>query len=262
VDFSGGRLAPSCSPRYSLGGGLDGRIPPEPPSRATAQIDRKRAFRYMTDQSVIPKTIMARIVDKEAKRGRLLESAATCFARSGYDATSMEEVAEAAGVSKGSLYDYFDNKEDLFYAVFDWVQRRLGEATVAQFAPGLSASEQILRGVDAGIAGMAEQIGLYPVSLEVWAAAARSGTRGRFADAMRRLYAQYRALFAELMRAGQASGEFATNLNVASLSAVLVGAIDGMLLQYWLDPSFDPRAVAREFLLVFLAGIARHDRDP
>jgi AcrR family transcriptional regulator len=204
---------------------------------------------------------MARVVDKGAKRLRLLESAATCFARSGYDATSMEEVAEAAGVSKGSLYDYFDNKEDLFYAVFDWMQRRQGEATIAQFVPGLSASEQILRGVDAAVAGMADEIGLYPVSLEVWAAAARSKTRGRFADVMRRLYAQYRALIAELLRAGQRNGEFAANLDVASLSAVLVGAIDGVLLQYWLDPTFDPRATAREFLLVLLAGIASHDRN-
>lgn len=215
----------------------------------------------MTYWSVIIGILMVRIVDKEAKRRALLEAAAGCFAKAGYDATSMEDVAAAADVSKGSLYDYFAGKEDLFYGVFEWRQQRLAESASAQFLPELPPAEQILRGVDVAVTAMAAEIALYPVSLEVWAAAARSGTRGRFGDAMRALYSRYRALFAALLRSGQDAGEFVADAEVDKLAAVLVGAIDGLLLQYWLDPSFDPRAAAREFLRVFLAGIAAHERS-
>ena len=215
----------------------------------------------MTYWSVIVEALMARIVDKEAKRRALLEAAAGCFAKAGYDATSMEDVAAAAEVSKGSLYDYFASKEDLFYGVFEWRQQRFAESASAQFVPGLPAAEQILRGVDVAVTDMAAEIALYPVSLEVWAAAARSGTRGRFGDAMRALYARYRALFAALLRSGQNAGEFVADAEVEKLAAVLVGAVDGLLLQYWLDPSFDPRAAAGEFLRVFLAGITAHEKS-
>jgi AcrR family transcriptional regulator len=51
---------------------------------------------------------MARVVDRDAKRLQLVAAAAACFANSGYDGTSMNDVAVAAGVSKGTLYDYFD----------------------------------------------------------------------------------------------------------------------------------------------------------
>jgi TetR/AcrR family fatty acid metabolism transcriptional regulator len=73
---------------------------------------------------------MARIVDRDAKRLKILEAAAARFAQSGYEATSMDDLAIAAEVSKGSLYDYFKNKEDLFYGVFEWSMGRLMTASM------------------------------------------------------------------------------------------------------------------------------------
>lgn len=199
---------------------------------------------------------MARIVDREAKRLRVLEAAAFCFAKSGYDATSMSDVAETAGLSKGSLYDYFDDKENLFYAVFAWLQQRLMEASLAQMTPGRSASEQIVQAAGAAIAGLVEHITLYPLSLEVWAAAARTGTRERFAEAMQQIYRDYRRQFAGLIRAAQLAGEIEDSADAEGLAAVLTGAIDGLMLQYWLDPSFDPRQMLQNFLSALFSGIS------
>jgi AcrR family transcriptional regulator len=49
------------------------------------------------------------------KRRQILDGAYRLFIRSGFDATSMGDIASEAGVSKGTLYVYFDNKEALFH---------------------------------------------------------------------------------------------------------------------------------------------------
>ena len=54
---------------------------------------------------------------KEARPGELLQAALELFVEKGYAATRSEEVAQRAGVSKGTLFIYFSSKEDLFKAV-------------------------------------------------------------------------------------------------------------------------------------------------
>ena len=62
---------------------------------------------------------------REHTRNGLLEAAASVFARKGYHATSVDEVAEAAGFTKGAVYSNFDSKEQLFLALID---RHLAQA--------------------------------------------------------------------------------------------------------------------------------------
>ena len=50
-------------------------------------------------------------------KGKIVESALITFSRYGYDKTRMDDIAEAAKVSKGTLYLYFRSKEELFYAI-------------------------------------------------------------------------------------------------------------------------------------------------
>ncbi|NCS61615.1 MAG: TetR/AcrR family transcriptional regulator, partial [Rhodoferax sp.] len=54
---------------------------------------------------------------KEARPGELLAAALDLFVEKGFAATRVEEVAQRAGVSKGTLFLYFPSKEDLFKAV-------------------------------------------------------------------------------------------------------------------------------------------------
>jgi AcrR family transcriptional regulator len=54
-----------------------------------------------------------------AKRQQILEGAKRVFLKMGFDAASMNDVTREAGVSKGTLYVYFDNKEELFTAMVE-----------------------------------------------------------------------------------------------------------------------------------------------
>ena len=54
---------------------------------------------------------------KQEVRGRIIQSAIECFSKNGFDRTRMDEISLLADLSKGTLYNYFDNKEDLFHAI-------------------------------------------------------------------------------------------------------------------------------------------------
>lgn len=62
-----------------------------------------------------------------AKRRQILDGARRAFFAAGYEATSMGEVARAAGVSKGTLYVYFDSKEALFSALVEAIKQHSAE---------------------------------------------------------------------------------------------------------------------------------------
>ena len=111
---------------------------------------------------------MARIVDRDAKRGQIIEAAAGVFARKGFEAALMGDVAAAAGISKGSLYDYFDSKERLFFAVFEWSQRQVLAASAAQPPTGASAKERIVSFAEAAVAALVDQVDVYPLTFAAW----------------------------------------------------------------------------------------------
>lgn len=64
-----------------------------------------------------PSKIGEDIRDDGAKRRQIIEGAQRVFLENGFDAASMNEIARAAGVSKGTLYVYFKSKEELFAAI-------------------------------------------------------------------------------------------------------------------------------------------------
>src|SRR5437016_1709471 len=65
---------------------------------------------------------------QEATRARLLEGAARVFARRGYHAAALEEVAGEVGLTKGAVYSNFESKEALFLALVDVeIGKRVGE---------------------------------------------------------------------------------------------------------------------------------------
>ena len=69
---------------------------------------------------------------KELTRDALVDAAATLFARKGFVAASLDEIAETAGFSRGAIHFHFDSKDDLFVAVLERYHDRLLAASVAR----------------------------------------------------------------------------------------------------------------------------------
>lgn len=60
---------------------------------------------------------------REATRGAIIRAATELFGRDGFAATSVDQLAERAGVAKGAVYHHFETKEALFETVFDAASR-------------------------------------------------------------------------------------------------------------------------------------------
>jgi len=85
---------------------------------------------------------------KEARPAELTAAALDLFVEKGYAATRLDDVAAAAGVSKGTLYLYFASKEELFKAV---VREGL--------LPALAEGEQLVAGFTGGSADLLREVG-------------------------------------------------------------------------------------------------------
>ncbi|GAS92877.1 TetR/AcrR family transcriptional regulator [Mycolicibacterium brisbanense] len=71
---------------------------------------------------------------REATTAALVAAARELFAREGYEATSLDAVAAAAGMTKGAVYHHFDSKRELFAATFEQVASDLAEIVGAAYA--------------------------------------------------------------------------------------------------------------------------------
>jgi len=78
---------------------------------------------------------------KEVRPAEILDAALALFVEKGFKTTKMEDIAKAAGVTKGTPYLYFENKEDIFKAVIreNLVTRLAGFAELVQQFDGSSA---------------------------------------------------------------------------------------------------------------------------
>ncbi len=87
----------------------------------------------------------------EVKRKQILDAATTAFQQQGYQACSMDGVAEQAQVSKRTVYNHFDNKDELFVAVIDQVIESMNPAAVVNYDVNTPIREQLLKVVIAEI---------------------------------------------------------------------------------------------------------------
>lgn len=69
----------------------------------------------------------------EGTTARLMAAARELFGRDGYSATALATVVEAAGLTKGALYHHFDNKRELFAAVYEAEQQQLAQTVSAAY---------------------------------------------------------------------------------------------------------------------------------
>ena len=193
---------------------------------------------------------------KKEKKALIIEAAAQVFARRGFSGTLMANIAVEAGIGKGTLYEYFNSKEDLFFAVFEWfVQATEAEAKVSISALGGSASERLDALSDSLMSSWAQMEDMYSLVMEFWSASASSQMRERFKQAFKNGYSDFRQIVSALIREGIQGGEFRPEVDAESVAAALVGTWDALLLQAWFDEDFDPQTTARRFMAVLISGL-------
>ena len=120
----------------------------------------------------------ARRRSPEKKRESILEAAIAVFSRGGYEASSMDSVAEEAGASKRTVYNYFPSKEILLEAIAERFADEMRELKGFAYDPAESLEAQLGRFVDAEIAVVADERWMGMVRLLVSAFVRSPGLAG------------------------------------------------------------------------------------
>jgi AcrR family transcriptional regulator len=157
----------------------------------------------------------------ERTRRRLIELATERFGRRGYRATSVSEIARAAGLTQAAVYAYFANKEELFMASVD----ADAEALLAE-AGDILEQAPISSLVPAFLIEMFTALDRHPLARRVLA--------GQEAEAIPRLVelpalAHFSELMAERLRDGQATGDVRSDVDAADLAAGIESLVLGLL---------------------------------
>lgn len=182
---------------------------------------------------------------REAKRAEILRFAADVFSCTGFHATTIQEIATAAGIGKGTVYEYFRTKEELFLAVYDaWMneyENSVRERVEAATDPMAKVDAVRQSAVDF-YQSRAQQA---PLLLEFWAHALRS-TNPAFLERVHATRTFLQDLGAELAQQLVSAGWF-TSVDAASFALLESGISDGIFLSWVLEQQRFPLDKAYTF---------------
>jgi len=175
-----------------------------------------------------------------------------CFARFGYQGTSIDRIATAAGVTKGALYYHFRDKEELlFEAVKDRIaefeERVVGKVSAAT-DPAAALAE--IASVCVHIA-IKNNLRRFILTLMVEAL----DTNPQLSEAFRGILRRFRSYLAGIVRLGQDQGVFRCDVDAAVAAQLFAGGVIGAELQHYQDPERVDLAVTMNAMVAQLMAL-------
>lgn len=215
--------------------------------KAEAQRDGRRAL------SAGPHERWSRVPDRRSSRPRerrLVEVATELFRARGFHATSMEDLARAVGMNRGSLYHYIEAKDDLLWEIVDGAMADLDAAVrpiLSGSGPARDRLEEAIATHLAVAADAADALSILQIEL-------RSLPPDRRAALIARRDA-YEALWRRAISDGINEGAFRT-VDVRLAGIAILSACNWFT--QWFDPAgpLSVAEIAERFADIFLAGLA------
>jgi AcrR family transcriptional regulator len=187
---------------------------------------------------------------RNERRQQLVDAAWRCASSRGFQSLTVEEVCAEAGVSKGSFYGYFDQKQDLLLALLE------------DDAAGIDAIMDDVRRADVGgverlrrlmraMLERGEDAARLQVRADLWAEMSTNQTvKERFADVVRRRRIALRSWIQQSIEDGEI-----VEVPPNALAAILLALGDGLMLHAGLDPTGFRWTNVRRSLDVLLDGV-------
>ena len=173
---------------------------------------------------------------RAAVRRRLLDAALPVFASHGFEAATLDQVAEAAGLTKGAIYSNFASKDDLFFAMMNEQALRRAEAVRTALAgrPAGLAGQRTARGIGRLLTeAFIQERDWQLVFLDFWRRAARDdGVRALFLAYRRALRQAIAERIEQALGPTPGTGEF----NADELVTIALALSNGLAIEEYIDP--------------------------
>jgi AcrR family transcriptional regulator len=166
-------------------------------------------------------------------RARLLKAAGEVFAERGYDRASLDDVAAAAGLTKGAVYSSFASKDELFYAL---MRERIGERLdlVAEAVERQATVGDITRDAASAVAKLiSSQADWHLLFIEFWARAVRDPDLSKEFARERR---SVRGLIARVLQERAAEAKVDLPAPAEQLAVAVLALSNGIAIEHLADP--------------------------
>ena len=205
--------------------------PPSPRRKAVAKTALKatRGGKATTRPAVEPEAPAA----PEATRDQILTHAARLFRHHGYAATTLRQIADAAGIQAGSIYYHFGSKDEILGVVLDAGIDAVMTAVTSRIAAlpaSASYRDKIAAAIDGHLYGLLHHGDFTSANIRIYGQippAAKARHR-----LVRRKYAQY---WDDLLQAALAAGALRKDTNLAVIRLFLIGALNWTV--EWYNPN-------------------------
>ena len=187
----------------------------------------------------------------ETKRHRILDAARQICSQNGYEAARMDDIAHVAGVSKGTLYNFFESKESLLIATVLATHEDFVVVLPAVSDPNLDPRlrlEALIESLADGFDGITQHIVLSHLT---WSAVLTSPSgRQQLLATLRSIYSGYDQQLQSILEAGIQTGVLKPELDVPVVAANWIAIYDGLLYRAGFEddepnPAYTPAGVRR-----------------
>jgi TetR/AcrR family fatty acid metabolism transcriptional regulator len=186
-----------------------------------------------------------------SKRERILRAAIDVFARNGYFNSKVSEIAKAAGVADGTIYLYFDGKEDLLVTIFREHTRSYLQSLERELAHIRRAEDRIRIAIRHHLETLGRDR-----SLAIVAQVELRHSLKFMSLLSQQEVADYLNMLRKIVEEGQSDGSFRRNLHPQLVAKAVFGILDEMVTSWMLsEKEYDPAAQAEQVADLILTGL-------
>lgn len=175
---------------------------------------------------------MAKRKNSEESIPSIKEAAIRLFGTKGYASTSLDEIANAAGFTKGAVYYYFKSKETLLLDILQDIQERSIDKTIAKIDENSgSAIDKLVTFIDM----QSRWAGLFPNDLAIMMLTSieTANTEGKVADKVKSIYDKMEGVLHRLIDEAKENGEVPKAIATRDMVMALMANHDGNMLLWY-----------------------------
>jgi len=195
---------------------------------------------------------MPKIVDKTAKAKKISAKALKVFREKGFVQTRMVDIAEAAGIGKGTLYEYFKNKEDILASSFDEYFTAFFEGMIMALEKAQSPGQGLLGLVEFAL----KHAGEWEYHCVVYVDYFSSMRSGKGFFSIDNIYSQAKEVISGLVEKAREQGEIDPFYDPDVIARLFVSIYDGIILHnLFTREDMDREALSKALIRMLKKGI-------
>jgi AcrR family transcriptional regulator len=204
---------------------------------------------------------LPKIIDKEEKKATILEASIRIFAEKGWRNAKITDIAEAADIGKGTVYEYFHSKDEILAASFQYFMAQ-AEVFIAERLLKIDDPLERLEAYFSSWADILEsdKMEYMEIMLDFWAEGIHSKDRFSSLDLMK-VYYDNRTFIEGLLEECISTGTI-KEIDTQIVASIIIGTLDGLMIQWILDKNiFAIKKAVTSFANLLIDGLKKEKGD-